>query len=124
MFTGGTVCVFQQKRIALFFTGAKHAGENPADVLRQRRLELLPPIQMWDALSRDMPKLPPSLQTVVANCLAHGRRAFVRVIASFPERCRFVLETLGEVYQYDQQARVARSTPEERLRFHQQHASR
>src|SRR5262249_34597318 len=75
LFTSGIIWVFPQRRIALFFTGAKHAGENLADVLRQRRLELPPPIQMCDALSRNMPKLPAPLQTVVANCLAHGRRA-------------------------------------------------
>lgn len=122
VFTSGIVWVFQQRRIALFFTGAKHAGENLADVLRRRRLELPPPIQMCDALSRNMPKLPAPLQTVVANCLAHGRRAFVKVIASFPEQCRFVLETLGEVYQYDEQARAARLTPEQRLHFHRQYS--
>ena len=121
-FTSGIVWVFQQRRIALFFTGAKHAGENLADVLRQRRLELPPPIQMCDALSRNMPKLPAPLQTVVANCLAHGRRAFVKVTPSFPEQCRFVLETLGEVYKHDEQARTARLTPGERLLFHQQHS--
>jgi hypothetical protein len=122
VFTSGIVWVFQQRRIALFFTGAKHAGENLADVLRQRRLELPPPIHMCDALSRNLPKLPPPLRTVVANCLAHGRRAFVKVIASFPEQCRFVLETLGEVYKCDEQARALRLTPEERLHFHQQHS--
>jgi transposase len=122
VFTSGIVWVVQQRRIALFFTGAKHAGENLADVLRQRQLELPPPIQMCDALSRNMPKLPPPLQTVVANCLAHGRRAFVKVIASFPEQCRFVLETLGEVYKHDEQARAARLSPEERLRFHRQNS--
>jgi hypothetical protein len=122
VFTSGIVWVFQQQRIALFFTGAKHAGENLADMLRQRRLELPPPIQMCDALSRNMPKLPAPLQTVVANCLAHGRRAFVKVIASFPEQCRFVLETLSEVYKYDERARAARLTPEERLHFHRQHS--
>jgi len=122
VFTSGIVWVFQQRRIALFFTGAKHAGENLADVLRRRRLDLPPPIQMCDALSRNMPKLPPPLQTVVANCLAHGRRAFVKVIASFPAQCRFVLETLSEVYQYDEQARAARLTPQQRLHFHRQHS--
>jgi transposase len=126
VFTSGIVWVVQQRRIALFFTGAKHAGENLADVLRQRRLELPPPIQMCDALSRNIPKLPgPGAEratTMVANCLAHGRRAFVKIIASFPEQCRFVLETLGEVYKHDEQAREARLTPEERLHFHQQHS--
>jgi hypothetical protein len=46
VFTSGIIWVFQQRRIALFFTGAKHAGENLAEVLRQRRIELPPPIQM------------------------------------------------------------------------------
>ena len=39
--------------------------------------------------------------TLVANCLAHGRRNFVEVAPNFPDECRFVLETLGEVYRYD-----------------------
>lgn len=122
VFTSGIVWVFQQRRIALFFTGAKHAGENLADVLQRRPPELPPPIQMCDALSRNMPKLPKPLQTVLANCLAHGRRTFVKVTPSFPEQCRFVLETLGEVYGYDEQARVERLSAEERLHFHQQHS--
>ncbi len=122
VFTSGVICVFQQRRIALFFTGAKHAGENLADVLQQRNRELPPPIQMCDALSRNMPKLPEPLQTVLANCLAHGRRNFVKVTAQFPEQCRFVLETLGEVYGYDEQARGERMSAEERLQFHQEHS--
>jgi transposase len=39
----------------LFFTGQKHAGENLADVLRHRVAELDAPIQMCDALSRNLP---------------------------------------------------------------------
>jgi hypothetical protein len=110
----------QQYRIALFFTGAKHAGENLADVLGERSRELPPPIQMCDALSRNVPKLP--LQPVLANCNAHGRRHFVKVTPSFPEECRFVLEALGEVYGYDATARERGLAPEERLRFHQEHS--
>ena len=45
-------------RIALYFTGCKHAGENLADVLKQRAAGLDAPIQMCDALSRNLPKLP------------------------------------------------------------------
>ena len=44
-------------RIALYFTGSKHAGENIAEVLKQRARELPAPIQMCDALSRNTPKL-------------------------------------------------------------------
>jgi hypothetical protein len=46
VFTSGIVWIFQQRRIALFFTGCKHAGENLADVLQQRPSGLPPPIQM------------------------------------------------------------------------------
>jgi len=35
----------------------EHAGENLADVLRQRQLELPPSIQMCGAASRIIPKL-------------------------------------------------------------------
>jgi hypothetical protein len=38
-------------------------------VFQQRQLELPPPIQMCDAVSRNMLELPPPLQTVVANSL-------------------------------------------------------
>jgi hypothetical protein len=41
------------------------------------------------------------IQIIVANCIAHGRRKFVEVATKFPEECRYVLETLGEVYQHD-----------------------
>jgi transposase len=118
VFTSGVVWIFQERRIALFFTGCKHAGENLAEVLKQRPPDLPPPIQMCDALSRNVPKGP--FATLLANCLAHGRRNFVEVTASFPDECRFVLETLGEVYGYDEQAQCM--SPEQRLHFHQEHS--
>lgn len=126
VFTSGLVWIVQQRRIALFFTGARHAGENLAEVLGQRSRELPPPIQMCDALSRNVPKLPEpgsgGVPTVLANCNAHGRRNFVKVIANFPAECRFVLETLGEVFGYDAVARQRGMSPEERLGFHQLHS--
>jgi hypothetical protein len=45
------------------------------------------------------------------------------VIASFPAECRFVLETLGEVYGYDDQAREHGLSAEDRLDFHQKHSA-
>jgi len=41
---------------------------------------------------------------------------------NFPEPCRYVLESLGEVYGYDAQAAELGLSPEERLRFHQEHS--
>lgn len=116
VFTSGIVSTHQGRRIALFFTGRRHAGENLADVLAQRAAGLAPPIQMCDALSRNLPK---ELKTILANCLAHGRRQFTDVVERFPEECRYVLETLGKVYQNDGVAREQNLSPQERLQFHQ-----
>ena len=118
-FTSGIVSLVGAWTIALFFTGWKHAGENIADVLKQRSDELPAPIQMCDALSRNTPK---GVETLIANCLAHGRRQVVEVAENFPEECRYVLETLGGVYHYDALAREQKLSPEERLRFHQEHS--
>ncbi|HXI38491.1 MAG TPA: IS66 family transposase [Bryobacteraceae bacterium] len=121
-FTSGIVSIWREWRIALYFTGWKHAGENLADVLKRRAAELDAPIQMCDALSRNTPKLP-GVEVLLANCLAHGRRQVVDVAANFPEECRYVLETLGKVYQTDAQAREGQLSPEGRLLLHQEHSA-
>ncbi len=56
IFTSGIVSLVGTWTIALFFTGKKHAGENIAEVLKQRAQGLPAPIQMCDALSRNTPK--------------------------------------------------------------------
>ena len=117
-FTSGIVSVWREWRIALYFTGWKHAGENLAYVLKRRAAELDAPIQMCDALSRNTPKLE-GVEVLLANCLARGRRQFVDVAANFPEQCRYVLETLGAVYGFDAEAKQRGLTPEERLLLHQ-----
>ncbi len=116
LFTSGVISTREGRRIALFFSGRKHAGENLKDVLSQRAAELAAPIQMCDALSRN---LPGELQTIVANCLAHGRRQFVEVAEHFPEQCRHVLESLSVIYRNDAIARKRKLSPTERLEFHQ-----
>ena len=123
VFTSGMVSTAQKQTIALFFTGRQHAGENLADVLRRRATELAPPLQMCDALSRNLPKLPEKLEVIVGHCLAHARRRFVEVIENFPQPCQHVLEQLGTVYGNDATARKQAMTAEERLRYHQQHSA-
>ncbi len=120
VFTSGIVSVGEGWKIALFFTGREHAGENLAVVLKRRAAELSGPIQMCDALSRNIPKVPVGVEILLANCLAHGRRQFVDVAANFPGECRYVLEMLGRVYGHDSEARERKLTPGERLRFHQE----
>ena len=116
VFTTGIVSTAEGRRIALFFTGRQHAGENLADVLAKRAADLTAPIQMCDALSRNTTG---DFETILANCIAHARRRFVDVASNFPDECRHVLETLRTVYEHDAVARRDKMTPEERLRFHQ-----
>src|SRR5271156_88314 len=122
VFTSGIVSTQQGRRIALYFTGRQHAGENLRDVLQHRTANLARPLQMSDALSRNTSALPEGVEILLANCLAHGRRQFVEVAANFPEACRYVLETLGEVYKYEAEARAAKLPPQDSLLFHQQHS--
>jgi transposase len=119
VFTSGIVSVDQGWKIALYFTGSRRAGENIAEVLKKRHAELPSPIQMCDALSRNVPKLPAGVEILLANCLAHGRRQFVDVAENFPNECRYVLEMLGQVHAHDAEARERGLTREERLRLHQ-----
>ena len=115
-FTTGVLAVQGERRIALFFTGPKHAGDNLAKLLEQRASGLSPPIQMCDALSRNVPK---EFETLLANCLAHARRNFVDLVPSFPEECRFVIEALAKVYHHDKIAKEQGLSADQRLRFHQ-----
>jgi transposase len=119
IFTTGIVSEVDGHRIALFLTGHHHAGENLDQVLARRAAAAPPPIQMCDALSRNPSK---EFQTILANCLAHARRQFVDIAPNFPQECQHVLESLGQVYKNDTQAKEQALSPEARLRFHQQHS--
>ena len=116
IFTSGIVSIGDGYRIAMFFTGHKHAGENLADVLKHRVSELSVPIQMCDALSRNIPK---AFETLLANCLAHGRRKFVDVFENFPSQCQHVLESLARVYKHDAIVRQYALSDDDRLYLHQ-----
>jgi transposase len=117
LYTSGVVALRDGHRVALFFSGRRHAGENLAKVLKHRAEQLPPPIQMCDALSRNFPG---ELQTILAHCLAHARRRFVDVYDRFPEPCRHLLESLAVVYRNDAVARERELSPEARLHFHQE----
>jgi hypothetical protein len=104
------------ERIALYYTGPRHSGENVAQLLAKRAEALPPPMQMCDALAANSAG---EFETILANCLAHGRRYFVDAAANFPAESRFVLETLRDVYRHDAQAKEQKLSPDERLRSHQ-----
>ncbi|MCP3679833.1 MAG: IS66 family transposase, partial [Gammaproteobacteria bacterium] len=115
-FTTGILSTIEDRKIGLFFTGQQHAGENMTDLLQMRRSDLSPPIQMCDALSRNLPE---GFKTILANCMSHGRRNFADIISNFPEECRYVIETIADVYKNDAIAKDNNMTTKERLNFHQ-----
>jgi len=119
IFTTGIVAQASGHTIALFFTGRHHAGENLDLLLQRRPLGLDAPIQMCDALSRNPSQ---AVKTLLSHCLVHGRRAFVEIADRFPAECRQVLESLGKVYLHEDQSQERGLTPEQRLRFHQEHS--
>lgn len=118
-FTTNVLAEVEHHPVALYFTGWQHAGENLAAVLRQRAADLAPPIQMCDALSRNVC---PASHTILGFCLSHGRREFVTVAPSFPDECRHVLEALREVYRCDAEAKALGLNPASRLGHHQTHS--
>jgi len=119
LFTSGVVTTREGLRIALFFSGRQHAGENLSDVLQHRAAELDAPIHMCDGLSRNLPK---ELETILASCLAHGRRNFVDVYDRFSDECRHVIEAFKVVYHNDKVARKQGMSAEKRLAYHQAHS--
>jgi transposase len=123
--TSGIVAVLRtpqrEIKVALFFTGHAHAGDNLAAVLAKRAAALAPPMHMCDGLAAN---LPGEFATVLSNCLAHGRRRFVDLLENFPAECRHVIEVLAGVYANDEHCRKEGLSPEQRLTYHQAHSAR
>jgi hypothetical protein len=65
IFTTSILSTLNDQKIALFFTGRKHAGENLADLMQRRQSDRSPPIQMCDALSRNTSEAFKSIPTKV-----------------------------------------------------------
>jgi hypothetical protein len=71
---------------------------------------------MCDAASRNIPR---ELETIVANCLSHGRRNFVNLYDVFPDECRIIIDLLAQVYRNEKIVREGNLSPRERLEYHQ-----
>ncbi len=67
---------------------------------------------MCDGLARNLPE---ELDTILSNCLAHGRRKFVELYDRFPEECRHVIEAFKVIYHNDKVAREEKMSAEARL---------
>src|SRR6266542_1429949 len=63
-------------KVALYFNGRQHAGENIEDIYQLRDPGLPPPMQMSDALACNFCG---ERERIVCKCLVHARRKFVEI---------------------------------------------
>lgn len=120
IFTTNILVYLETQKIALFFTGRRHAGENLADLLAKREPGRSPPIQMSDAKSGNTPD---HVDTITSYCNAHARRKFVEVADDFPDECLYVIvDVFGKIYKFDAEARQQNLSDRQRLRYHQQNS--
>jgi transposase len=119
MHTTGIVSTREGHKIALFFSGRKHAGENLTEVLKRRAPELGPPIQMCDALDYNVPK---DFAVILGNCNVHARRKVVEVAEDFPAECKKVLDIFVDVYKAEAETQKLGLSPAARLAYHQAHS--
>jgi transposase len=109
-----------ERRICLYYTGRRHAGENLEELLTQRELERGKPLVMSDALSSNKAE---EAGLIRCHCLAHGRRKFSELEEDFPLESAVVVEALKAVYDHDEQAREEQLSAQERLAYHQTYSA-
>jgi hypothetical protein len=117
IFTTGIVSVVEGRKIALFFSGRRHAGENFAGLIEKRTPDRGPPILMCDAKSGNIPK---GVEVISSYCNTHARRNFVDVAEDFPDQCLHVIGVFAKIYENDAFAGKRRMSPDERLQYHRE----
>lgn len=120
LYTTGIISEAEGRKIALYFSANRHAGENLAKLLELRDAGLAPPIQMADGLEHNRLE---GTNTILSNCLAHGRRRFLDLFENFPEEVRHLIDVLAEVYKTDEAARKQQLDAGARLELHQRESA-
>jgi hypothetical protein len=108
------------RRICLYYTGRRHAGENLEALLTKRAPGRDKPLVMSDALSSNNAE---EERLIRCHCLAHGRRQFSDVAEDFPAESAVVINALKLIYDHDDEAREQELTAQERLAYHQQYSA-
>lgn len=112
--TSGIVVKAGERKIALYFSGRHHAGENLAELLKKRSAELGRPIQMSDALAANTSV---EKNVISGHCLSHARRKVFDLLDDYPAECEVVLKAVGKVYGYE--AETVGMSKQQRLVHHQ-----
>jgi transposase len=116
MQTTALIVQMGDRRICLYYTGRRHAGENLEALLAHREPHREKPLVMSDALRSNHAE---EAHLIRCHCLAHGRRKFSELDDVFPAEGAVVVEALKSVYEHDEEARAQQLNAQERLAYHQ-----
>jgi len=108
------------RRICLYYTGRRHAGENLEALLTKREPGRGKPLVMSDALSHNNAE---EATLIRCHCLAHGRRQFSDLAEDFPAESAVVVNALKLIYDHDDEAREQELDAQERLAYHQKYSA-
>jgi hypothetical protein len=108
------------RRICLYYTGRRHAGENLEVFLTKREPGRSKPLVMSDALSSNNAE---ETALIRCHCLAHARRQFSELADDFPAESAVVVQALKLVYDHDDEARAQGLTAQARLSYHQTYSA-
>jgi transposase len=120
MYTTALIVQVGERRICLYYTGRRHAGENLEALLAQREPQRGKPLVMSDALASNSVE---EKGLIRCHCLAHGRRKFSELDDVFPAESAVVTEALRLVYEHDKDAREQQLSGAERLAYHQRYSA-
>jgi len=120
MHTTALIVQVGARRICLYYTGRRHAGENLAALLTKRDPGREKPLVMSDALSSNNAA---EATLIRCHCLAHARRQFSDVADDFPAESAVVVNALKLIYDHDDEARDQGLNAQERLAYHQAYSA-
>jgi transposase len=120
MYTTALVVKVGEQTICLYYSGRCHAGENLEALLTQRAADRGKPLVMSDALTSNEAD---EATLIRCHCLAHGHRKFRELEDVFPHECAVVLESLKQVFDHDEEARVKQMSAAERCAYHQTYSA-
>jgi hypothetical protein len=116
MQTTALVVQVGERRVCLYYTGRRHAGENLEALLTQREPQRGKPLVMSDALTSNNAQ---EEALIRCHCLAHGRRKFSELDEAFPAESAVVVNVLKHVFDHDEYARAEEMNAQDRLAYHQ-----
>ena len=104
-----------EHKIALFFAGRKHAGENFDDIMVHRDDSKDPINRMADALSANTKH---KSKATNLKCNAHALRRFCSIASLYPEICEIILSLYGQVYDHEHHCKEQQLDDQARLKYH------